>query len=282
MTTLRRLSPSDRLPLTCTRSGTCCHGKDIPVTPYELAVLAQASAMDGRAFREAHTTMDGTRLRCSGPPGWRGLRACSLYDPAAGCSVHAARPLACRLYPLGRELAGGRASIIHEGSAFPCLAGCPEVTALPELTVADYLAQQGCASMAAARDATLELAQDCAEGAFVLVFDSGLAASGHDWLPAWRRCVASPSWAASMLPGWPDRLTTPDVPALLPDGVAWVTAHGAAIQAEAQSAFSTLRDPTRLCAASCTMLAAALLLIHAVGGDASEVGGRWLRAATKR
>jgi Fe-S-cluster containining protein len=281
VSSLRRLSPGDRLPLTCTRSGTCCHGKDIPITPYELAVLAQACASGVRAFRETHTTAGGTRLRCAGPPGWRSLPACSLYDPASGCRVHAARPLACRLYPLGRELAGTRERIVHEGRTFPCLDGCPEVAALPQLTVAAYLEQQGCAPIAAARDATLELAQDCAEGAFVLVFDSGLAASGHPWLAAWRRCVAAADRVPLMLPGWHDRLTAPELAASLDEGVSWVAAHAAAIQAEAQSAFATLRDPEELTAASGTMLAAALLLVHAVGGDANEVGARWLAKARR-
>lgn len=123
----RQLADGDLLPLTCTRSGTCCHGKDIRITPWELARLARGCGLDPAAFRERRTADAGARLAMAGAPGWRGQRACALYDPAAGCTAHAERPLACRLYPLGREVRGGRARIMHEGRAFPCLDGCPVI-----------------------------------------------------------------------------------------------------------------------------------------------------------
>lgn len=283
MAALRRLSPDDRLPLTCTRSGTCCHGKDIPITPWELDRLARARGLAASAFRDACTIDAGSRLRMAGPPGWRGLTPCTLYDPAAGCSVHAARPLACRLYPLGREVRDGRERFVHEGRTFPCLDGCPEVAAAPSLSVRDYLAGQDAAPVAAVRDAYLELAQDCAEGAFVLVFDTGLAASGA-WREAWTRTVRSrpDGWAGAMLPRWHDLVTAPgkDLAADPDDGAAWTAAHAGLIQARAQAGFGALSGGAELLAASVTMLAAGLLLVHAVGGEAGEVGGRWLARAS--
>ena len=264
------------LPLTCTRSGTCCHGKDIRITPWELALLAQARGLSAVAFRDAHTRDAGTRLRVEGPPGWRGQPACGQYDPDRGCTVHAARPLACRLYPLGRERQGNQVRIIHEGSAFPCLDGCPAVRDLPQMTVAAYLAGQGVGPFAAARDAYLELAQDLAEGAFVLVFDSGLVDHGNGWKRSWRTVLAADAEARAslMLPGWHDLVTCPIIadPA---DANDWVSHHGLMLQERSQDGFASLRQPAQLAAASATMLAAALLVIHAVGGDASEVGRRW-------
>lgn len=277
-----RLSPGDVLPLTCTRSGTCCHGKDIPITPWELAVLAEAKGVAAARFRDTLTRDGGTRLACEGPPGWRGQRACSLYDPAAGCSVHAARPMACRLYPLGREMAGGRERFFHEGRSFPCLDGCPGVRDLPAMTVADYLAQQGVAPLAVVRDDYLDVAQDLAEAAFVIVFDSGLdRVDASGWKAAWRRTARGGSgiWVAALGADWHDRVTAPMLGCDLADGRAWCRAHRDAMQSGAQAAFASLREPPALAAASACMLAGALLLIHGLGGDAADVGRRWLRRA---
>ena len=266
------LVPGDLLPLTCTRSGTCCHGKDIRITPWELALLARARGLSPLEFRERCATDAGTRLRL-GAAGWRGLPACSQYDPASGCTVHAARPLACRLYPLGREVQGGEIRIIHEGAAFPCLDGCPEVTTLPQLTVAAYLDGQGAGPFAAARDAYLELAQDLAEAAFTLVFDGGIG-SGSDrrWAKAWQVAVeGGPAvWPTVLGPLWYDHVTIPALPAA--DEVAvWLPAHAAVVQeAAAQSA------PAVACV---RLFSSALLLFQAVGGEAEVMGRRWLAQA---
>lgn len=281
----RYLAAGDRLPLTCTRSGVCCHGKDIRITPWELARLAAAANLAPTVFRDRHTTDGGACIAMSGAAGWRGQRACALYDPASGCTVHAARPLACRLYPLGRERQGEQIRYMHEGRNFPCLAGCPEVEALPHMTVGEYLAGQGVEACAGPRDAYLDVAQDLAEGAFVLVFDTGLSAvAGADWLVRWRRVVqgGTAAWVSALGSDWHDRITVPGVAWPVESGDGWVAAHAALLQGQAQAEFGTMREPTELSSASVTMLAAALLLIHAVGGDAADVGGRWLAKVEER
>ena len=263
------------LPLTCTRSGTCCHGKDIRLTPWELALLARARGQEARAFRDRCTVDAGTRLRLGGAPGWRGLEACSQYDPACGCTVHGARPLACRLYPLGRERQGETVRFIHEGHAFPCLDGCPEVASLPGLTVGDYLAGQGAGPFAEVRDAYLEMAQDLAEGALTLVFEGGLA-EGTDrrWRQAWRTAVDAGvvAWPSLLGQAWHDVLTVPQPAAPLDDGAAWVQAHAEALQVQANAEASAA-------AASVRLFSGALLLFHAVGGEAAAMGRRWLDQA---
>jgi uncharacterized protein len=278
----RILAQDDLLPLTCTRSGTCCHGKDIRITPWELAVMAKACGLTTEVFQRTRTADGGTRLAMHGASAWRGLRACTMYDPASGCTVHPARPLACRLYPLGRERQGERVRYMHEGRRFPCLDGCPDVETLPRLTVGAYLASQAIAGFDSVRDAYLEIAQDVAEGAFVLVFDSGLAQSGNTaWQQAWRQSIHGgvSAWVASLGEDWHARVMTPPLALPLDDGVHWASAHADLLQSHAQSTFAALRDPDSLSVASTTMLAAALLLLHAVGGDAPAIGGRWLSRA---
>jgi len=51
------------------------------------------------------------------------------------------------------------------------------------------------------------------------------------------------------------------------------------VQRLAQERFASLDQPSELAAASATMLAAALLLIHAVGGAVEDVRARWNRQA---
>src|SRR5512140_3602343 len=114
-----RLTLTDELPLTCTRSGTCCHGKTVRLNPWELAQLAEAKGLTPRAFRDRYCDHGGIQLCFDGAPGWKQLPACSQYAPGRGCSVHSGRPLVCRLYPLGRQKQGAEQSYLYQGSAFP-------------------------------------------------------------------------------------------------------------------------------------------------------------------
>lgn len=284
MSSSTALAATDLLPLTCTREGTCCHGKTVWLNPWELANLAAGRGLTARDFRTAHVDF-GIRLRFSGTPGKLGA-ACSQYADGVGCLAHPGRPLACRLYPLGREKRGATVRYVHEGKTFPCLTGCPSVTSLPRVGVGDYLAQQGTAPGETAQDTYLEMAQDLAEGAFVVLFDSGLAAQrGPAVLARWKAVVAMSHADRVTVIGaeWFDRLTVPQVEADLAHPAEWITAHRAQFQLAAQEAFGRLRDADTLADASVRFLALALHLVQAVGAaDPAEVGRRWLDAAKVR
>ena len=275
------LNVADILPLTCTREGTCCHGKTVWLNPWELASLAQGRNMSARDFRTAHVD-HGIRLRFSGPPGKLGP-ACSQYADGLGCMAHASRPLACRLYPLGREKRGETVRYVYEGKKFPCLSGCPTVTALPRMSVADYLAGQLVGQGELAQDTYLEMAQDLAEGAFVVLFDSGLAATrGPEVLKHWRKVIAMDPAARIGVIGdaWFDRLTVPDLGDDVTDPTSWISEHRAQFQIAAQEAFGRLRDADTLAEASVRFFALALHLVQAVGAaNPTDVGRRWLDAA---
>ncbi|MFT7011938.1 MAG: hypothetical protein ACJAWR_001962, partial [Flavobacteriales bacterium] len=36
-----KLNLEDKLPLTCSRTGTCCHGKTVWLNPWELALISR-------------------------------------------------------------------------------------------------------------------------------------------------------------------------------------------------------------------------------------------------
>jgi uncharacterized protein len=254
------------------------------LNPWELACLARAKGLSAHGFRARFCEFGGIRLRFDGPPGWKGLPACSQFIPGQGCSVHPGRPLACRLYPLGRKLLGKEAEYIHDGETFPCLAGCAEVVHLPHLTVAEYLNGQQVAAGEAAQDAYLELMQQLADGAFVLLLESGLASSGDKrTLRTWRELgKAHPKERAARIPDeWMDRLMLPGLDHLLDTPEAFAKAHHDLLQQAAQQAFASRGSKDGLHEASCLMMALALHLARGLGSDVEHLADRWISTAKK-
>jgi uncharacterized protein len=276
------LALTDRLPLTCSRAGTCCHGKTVWLNPWELARLAAVKGTTPRDFRDRYCEFGGVRLRFDNPPGWKGLAACSQYVPDCGCSVHAGRPLVCRLYPLGRLRRGNELYYMHRGNRFPCLDGCPEVADLPHPIVADYLANQNTTAGETAQDEYLELMQRLADGAFVLLLESGLAASGDRLtLRLWRALGKDdPEHLAKRLgPEWIDRLMLPDCLDKLDDPAAFCRQHHDMLQSQAQVSFGKLSDAAALREASGLMMGLALHLGRGLGANPSELAGHWIATA---
>lgn len=218
------LRPHDELHLTCVRGGGCCHAQFIPVTPWEIALLARGMGLPPARFRDLHTADGGTRLRPSGAPDAQGRQACPLLAEG-GCSQHAARPLACRLFPLGRRLNDGH-PIYHLTSApHPCAALCPAYAAQPPVRVADWLAGQGVAAGEAAHDAYGRLVSG-------LLLQAGSLAEGDvDFAPELTRLAASaPTARAAGLPaGWYDLVTAPALAGRVDDPVGFVADHGQAL-----------------------------------------------------
>jgi Fe-S-cluster containining protein len=270
--------------LTCGRTGTCCHGKAVWLNPWELARLAAAKGLTPRAFRDQYCEFGGIRLRFDGPFGWKGLAACSQYVPGHGCSVHAGRPLACRLYPLGRQRRGESLDYIHRGRSFPCLEGCPEVVDLPHLTVADYLAGQDVVSSETAQDEYLELMQSLADGAFVLLLETGLAASGdRQTLRLWRELgKAEPEQLAERLgQEWIDRLMLPDITDGLDNPASFCHRHHDMLQEQAQTLFGGLSEAAAQREASGLMMGLALHLGRGLGANPADLAGQWIVTAKK-
>lgn len=171
----------------CSRSGACCHGATVRITPWELLRLAEGSSQDARAFRELHTSGGGTILRRHA--------ACTLYAPDRGCRVHPVRPLACRLFPLARRRVDTVAIYDWAEADGSCHRLCPETRGTPHLTVAEYLASQDVAAAEAAHDG------------YATALAGLLASAG--W-------IATHAPEAADLPGPPDTATPDDIAALLP------------------------------------------------------------------
>jgi len=278
-----RLHLTDRLPLTCAREGTCCHGKAVWINPWELAFLAKTKGMPVRYFRDRFCEFGGIRLLFDGPAGWKGLAACCMYQPGAGCTVHAGRPLVCRLYPLGRERHGESTAYLFRGEQFPCSEGCPGVVDLPDLTVAEYLDGQQVDRGEAAQDAYLDLVQELADGAFALLLDTGLAATGDRLtLRSWRRLgeMTPQELTGHIGPEWIDRLMLSGEDGV-DDPVAYVKRHHDQLQEYAQEAFGSLPDAAALSGGSGLMMAMALHLGRSLGAEPSDLAATWIKTARK-
>lgn len=93
---------------TCRRCLRCCHHKVIHIDPYEIARLARNRGVTTTEFR-ARWTVDGAGTTLAQTD----AGAC-VFLGAEGCTVHADRPLVCRLYPLGRHVVvGGEERFSH-------------------------------------------------------------------------------------------------------------------------------------------------------------------------
>jgi Fe-S-cluster containining protein len=244
----------DVLHLTCVRGGGCCHAQHIPVTPWEIALLARALGLSASASRERCTTDGGTRLLADAPAGAHGKPGCRLLG-ANGCTVHASRPLACRLFPLGRSLAEGRA-IYHLADEHPCAAPCPSMSLQPRRRVGEWLQEQDVGHGERAHDAygrlvcgLLVQAGQLAEASATFAAEAGRLAS----LDAGRR-------AAQLPRPWYELATAPGLPELVDDPETFVLAHAERILGAVAAGFAGEQDR-----AAIVLLTVALQLAEPLG-----------------
>lgn len=276
------VSLSDVLPLTCSRSGSCCHGNYVKLNPWELARLAHEKRMDIKSFQKQYTEAGGSVLRFQGKPNHRGKKACNLYVENEGCSVHSGRPLACRLFPLGRQLQNQEANYIFPGNTFPCLIECPEVNDLPKLTVSNYLKGQETALFELAQDEYMEVMQNLADVAFTLLLETGLAQNGsyntlQDWLKL--GALTPLELTKQFEPRWLDLLMVPELHADLSDPKAFAQEHNEILQIQIQEVFGAFSEMKYIHEASIQLMAMTLFLAKTLGADAPSLVEFWIEIA---
>lgn len=280
--TSTKLNSADQLPLTCSRRGTCCFGNLVMLNPWELACMAREKKITPAEFRDLYCDLGGIRLRFDGKPGWKGLQACSQYAESIGCSIHFGRPLACRLFPLGRQIQGEEIHYMHLGKEFPCMEGCPEVTGLPFMSVAEYLKGQQTAHFEKAQDEYLDLMQNLADIAFKLLLDTGLAESGDTkTLQGWRKAGNDPPevLAESIAPIWMDWLMIPEITITSTDPIAFAKEHNEFLRLKAQEQFGYLQTNMELHEASALIMGVALHLARSLGADSKVLAEHWIAIA---
>jgi Fe-S-cluster containining protein len=254
------------------------------LNPWELVTIAKAKKISPQQFRDLYCEYGGIRLRFDGKVGWKGQQACSQYVENFGCEVHLGRPLACRLYPLGRQIQSEEVHYMYQGDVFPCLEGCPEVVDLPQMTVGEYLSGQLTDEFEKAQDAYLEVMQNMADIAFELLLDSILAKSGDtETLVMWRKMGNKRPEALVDKIGqeWMDYLMIPDIKENLEDSISFANQHNEFLQSKAQEKFGTLQTNQEFHDASVIIMGVALHLARGVGANPKVLAEHWIEIAKK-
>lgn len=277
-----RLELDQILPLTCSRSGICCHGKQVYLNPYEISRFASEKNITPNAFCNQYCEQGGIKLKFDGRTSWRGMAACSQYVEGFGCSVHAGRPLACRLYPLGRQIEHEKVHYMFEGTQFPCLDGCPEVEQLPKLTVADYLQGQKTEQFIYAQDTYLEIVQALADIAFMLLLETGLAESSeHKTVALWRiMSHDTPDKLAQRIgKDWMEQLLLPNIQEHSENAADFIQQHNNLLQNAIQKQCDTLQNLDQIQELCVLVLAMALYLARSLGADTKQLANHWINTA---
>lgn len=277
-----KLSTKSILPLTCSRSGTCCFGKAVMLNPWELIRFSKEKKITSREFRDLYCDFGGIQLRFNGKPDKKGQPACSQYINNFGCSVHQGRPLACRLYPLGRQIQFNKAHYIYQGDKFPCLNDCSEVLQLPKLTVEEYIKGQETADFEKAQDEYLLVMQNIADIGFELLLDSGLAESGDTkTLAVWREMGKElPELLAERIgKEWIDCLMIPNINDDVENPITFAKKHNDIILLKAQEKFGSLQTLHELHEASVLIIGIALHLSRGLGADTQGISEHWIEIA---
>lgn len=274
------LKLSDTLPLTCSRSGSCCHGNVVRLNPWELYRIALQKGISTQSFRDLFCDFGGIQLRFDGPKAWNAKTSCSQYLEGTGCQVHQGRPLACRLFPLGRLIQHNEVQYMHQGEDLPCLTNCPEVLELPRMTVGDYLKGQATDLFENAQDIYLEITQNLADLAFELLLETGLSASGDTkTLQNWKALgAASPSELATQIgTEWMDALMIPALNEHHP--IEFGSKHLALLQTKAQHEFGEIKTLQGYHQASTLLMAMALHLARGIGASPEALAEHWVLIA---
>ena len=276
-----QLDFEDKLPLTCSRTGTCCHGKTIWINPWELACLASEKKITPSEFIELFCDFSGIKLKFEGEKGWKDQKSCSQYIPNFGCSVHLGRPLACRLYPLGRQIQNEKSTYFFEGKEFPCLEGCPEVVKLPQMTVGEYIHDQSAGEFEKSQDEYLELMLKLADIAFELYLDTGLAQSGDtETLEQWIKLgsITPEELNEKIGRNWLDALTNPEIKDIK-NPTLFIQKHTELLLVKAQEQFGVLQTLPEIKDASVQIIGVALQLGRSIGADPDYLSNHWAEIA---
>ena len=252
------------------------------LNPWELFNFSIEKNITPREFRDLYCEFGGIRLRFDGKSDIKGQQACSQYVENHGCSVHNGRPLACRLYPLGRQIQFDKAEYIYEGDQFPCLTDCSEVLDLPKLSVGEYLKGQGTDPFEQAQDAYLIIMQNIADIGFELLLDSGLAESGDTkTLAAWREIGNElPEVLAERIgEEWIDALMIPNINKEVNNPIAFTQKHNDLLLAKVQEKFGGLQTFQEVHEATVLIIAVALHLSRGLGADTKGISEHWIETA---
>jgi len=151
----RILSEFDLVQLSCGVNGcssNCCtKSAPIVLNPYEIALICRENNM---SYEYLLDIVDTDRAK-SFPLVMLPRDPHCHFWTGKGCRIYRGRPLACRLYPLGRVFDQGESHLV-----LPELNICSGLSSSPAKTVAEYLCDQDTAVLIQMADRWIEFVSD--------------------------------------------------------------------------------------------------------------------------
>jgi hypothetical protein len=185
---------------------------------------------------------------------------------------------------LGRQIQNEEIQYVYQGNSFPCLNGCPEVNALPKLSVQNYLLEQKTTAFEQAQDAYLEVMQNLADIAFMLLLDTGLAESGdRKTVQAWREmAVVMPEELFNYADKtWIDLLILPELTFSSEDPMTFVQRHEQLLNEKIQEKIDEAKTFELISALAIEMMSLALILGKSIGADVPSLAEMWVQLAVE-
>lgn len=146
---------TDPVALSCGIEGcpaNCCtHGPPIVLNPYELSLICGAS---GISYEDLLDIVETERAGGFPLVMLRRDPACHFWS-GKGCRIYTVRPLACRLFPLGRVFESGRSHIV-----LPDRNACSGLVPTTSRTLDEYLREQGTETHIAMADQWIEFVSE--------------------------------------------------------------------------------------------------------------------------
>ncbi len=278
----RKINTTEILPLTCTREGSCCHGNQVLLNPWELALLASQNKLTTKDFKNTFTEDGGIRLKFNGKENKYLKKSCSLYSEEIGCSSHENRPLACRLFPIGRQIQENKSAYFFEGEQFPCFKECPNVTNLKSLKLEEYLKGQKIKNHEYAQDAYLEVTQNLADIALTLLLDTNLTnEEQRKTIQKWKDLgeFSLEKLAQNTAEEIINITTTPEIDINLLSPKQFIEAHNEILQLYIQKRYNKSHTKNEIITTCINAMEISLLIAAAIGANIFELSEHWIEIA---
>ena len=278
----RKINTTEILPLTCTREGSCCHGNQVLLNPWELALLASQNKLTTKDFKNTFTEDGGIRLKFNGKENKYLKKSCSLYSEEIGCSSHENRPLACRLFPIGRQIQENKSAYFFEGEQFPCFKECPNVTNLKSLKLEEYLKGQKIKNHEYAQDAYLEVTQNLADIALTLLLDTNLTNEEQsNTIQKWKDLggFSIEKLTQNTTEEIINITTTPEIDINLSSPKQFIEAHNEILQLYIQKRYNKSHTKNEIITTCVNAMEISLLIAAAIGANIFELSEHWIEIA---
>ncbi len=273
------LKLEDKLPLTCTLKGTCCFGNNVYINPWEIYYLSLGLCLQPKDFINLHTTDGGIKLAFNGSFEKNSKKSCNLYDNTKGCSIHKHRPLACRLFPIGRKIQFDKTTYFFEGKNHPCSDRCPSAVDLPKIKLKDYLAEQKTESFEIIQDHYLEIIQNIADTAFALYLETDAKISDKGkTLNGWEKWTKLTPIEILQLQNeeWKKNLLYPFEIQRCFDESLFIQNHAILLENKIQEEINSLSNLEAIINLSINLMGISTILGNSIGANMKEILKQWI------